>query len=80
MIKMSDTIYRYDWEYAVKFTRPVNEDTKNQVEIYDRYAWNMLDVNSMTVDNICDILSEVWWKWRSITEDEYNKIVSKKED
>ena len=75
-----DTIYSYDGEYAVKFTRPVNEDTKDQVQIYDRYSWNMLDTKDLTLDYILNLISEVWWKWRFITEKEYNEIIKEKED
>ena len=79
---MGETHYRYNWEYAVKYTIPVSEETKDtNVELYDRHNNTMVDVTNWTAKDLLSIISEIWGTWRKISEEEYNKIVgeSKKE-
>ena len=76
---MNEVKIRSNGEYAVKYKSPIYEN-KDDVEIFDIHSWKMLDIKSMTVDQICDITSEVWWTWRNISEDEYNSIINKKEE
>jgi hypothetical protein len=74
---MEETKYRYNWEYAIKYTIPVTEETKDSnVEIYDRYNDSILDTAQMTAKEIVSLISEVWGTWRDITEEEYTQIVN----
>ena len=77
---MSDTKYRYNGEYAVKYTIPVTDETKDSnVELYDR-VWNwFVDVSTIKTDELVSLISEIWWTWRDISEEEYNKITKKSE-
>lgn len=74
---MEETKYRYNGEYAVKYTIPVTEETKDSnVEIYDRYNESMLDTAQMTAKDIVSLISEIWGTWRDISEEEYNQIIN----
>lgn len=74
---MEETIYRYNGEYAVKYTIPVTEETKDtNVELYDKYNDSMVDVSQMTAKDLVSLISEIWGTWRNISEEEYNQIVN----
>ena len=67
--------YRYNWEYATRHITPVSEH-KNAVEIYDRYNDHMLNTSEWSVEELADLISEVWASWRRITKEEYEKIIN----
>ena len=73
---MNESTFRSNGEYAVKYKSPIYKN-KDDVEIFDINSWKMLDVTSWTVDQICDVTSEVWWTWRDISEADYNKRTKK---
>jgi hypothetical protein len=73
---MDEFNYRYNWEYAIKYKIPITEETRDvNVEIYDRYAGNMLLISNMSVQEIVSLISEVWASWRNITKKEYERLV-----
>ena len=73
---MDEFNYRYNWECVVKYRIPVTDETRDvNVEIYDRYSKNMLLISNMSLQEIVDLISDVWASWRNITKEEYERLV-----
>lgn len=74
---MDEFNYRYNWEYVVKYRIPVTDETRDvNVEIYDRYSKNMLLISNMSLQEIVDLISDLWASWRNITKEEYERIIN----
>ncbi len=74
---MENYKYRYNWEYAVKYTIPVTDETKDSnVELYDRFWKWFVDVANIKTDELVSLISEIWWTWRDISEEEYERIIN----
>lgn len=73
--------YRYNGEYAVKYESLIYKN-KDSVELFDCVNWEFVDTKNMTVEWLADLVAEIGWTGRDITEEEYNEIINKekKED
>lgn len=75
---MAERKYRYNGEYAVKYDSPIASNMES-VELFDCLNWKFVDTSKYSLDQIVDIVSEVWGTWREITEEEYNEVIKKEE-
>jgi len=65
--------YAYNWEYAVKRSRPVSEN-RDSVEVYDTQAKKEVDTSKWDLDVLVDLIWEVLWNWNKITEKEFQDM------
>lgn len=69
-------MYRKDWENAVKFDYPLTEESRKEVELFDRHSGKFVDIRELTNDQIGEIISYIWANGNEITEEEYHHLIS----
>lgn len=52
-------MYRKDWENAVKFDYPLTEESRKEVELFDRHSGKFVDIRELTNDQIGEIISYI---------------------
>lgn len=68
--------YRKDSENAVKFDYPLTEESRGDIELFDREAGVFVEIAKLTNDQLAEIISYIWANGNEISEEEYKQLIS----